>query len=118
MHDRLDYYEADFADDDPRQELMWDADTDLRLLDLWQLVAEIGDVLDDAGREILAVCIRRAYERGYEDGGRGTSTAFLNTSGVIRGCGRTLSRARQTPADGESIERCRIGRETALNTVV
>jgi hypothetical protein len=71
MHDQPDYYESDFADDDPRLELMLDADTDLRLLSLWQFVAEVGDVLDDAGRKILAVCIRQAYANGYEDGSGG-----------------------------------------------
>jgi hypothetical protein len=64
----LDYYEPDFADDDPRLLLLHDADTDLRLLDLWQSVSEAGDVFDDLGRDVLANLLRRAYGAGYSDG--------------------------------------------------
>ena len=71
MSEQLNYYEADFTDDDPRQELMLDADTDLRLFGLWQFVAELGDVLDDVGRDVLAHLLRQAYETGHQDGAEG-----------------------------------------------
>jgi hypothetical protein len=65
-----DYYEPDFPDDVERLDRMSEMDTDLRLLELWQLVSE-AEALDDVGRDLLGLCIRLAYDAGYNDGSRG-----------------------------------------------
>ena len=44
---------------------------------LWQFVAEVEDVFDDAGREILAVLLPQAYLKGCEDGSAGYEPTLL-----------------------------------------
>jgi hypothetical protein len=54
----------------------FDADTDLRLSDLWKSVIEaeaegLLPTLDDVARTILATSLRQAYSEGYSDASEG-----------------------------------------------
>jgi hypothetical protein len=62
-------------------------DEDLRLLALWQHVFGADDVLDEAGRDLVGLCMRLAYQDGYTDGVTGREPCAVDRfwSPVVRG---------------------------------
>lgn len=88
-------------------DLAIDADIDLRLMSLWQLIFELGDVFDDDNRNLVAMLMRFAYDEGFNDGGRDAPTGPQPTIGGAhtRAGRRMIGRGRSVAA------RCPTGRD-------